>query len=72
MGGLFAGSAAVREAAARTAAKLGIKEVGPALLNLVFDPGSPATARTAALQALASPKDSRLTQTVEAALEGGW
>ncbi len=68
LGGVFAGSDQVRQAAAQTATKLGIKEVGPELASLVLDAKRPASLRAEALLALAALSDPKLPQIVERGL----
>lgn len=68
LGGVFAGSDQVRQAAAQTATKLGIKEVGPELAALVVDAKRPAALRAEALPALAALSDPKLPQIVERGL----
>jgi quinoprotein glucose dehydrogenase len=69
LGGLFTGSGAVRKEAARVAAKLGIKEIGPALFALASDPKQPAGVRVETLRALAALKDERLEKALKLALD---
>jgi len=54
---VFAGSDVVRKQAAQVVAKLGIKEFGPQLAELVKDSKSPATLRVEALYAVDALKD---------------
>jgi quinoprotein glucose dehydrogenase len=68
LGGIFSGPSPVRGAAARVAGKLGIKEVGPALLALVADKKGSATSRVEAIGALLSLKDDRLEEAMGLAL----
>ncbi|HEY8504582.1 MAG TPA: PVC-type heme-binding CxxCH protein [Gemmataceae bacterium] len=68
LGGIAAGPRAVRRQAARVAGKLGIKEIGGELFELVSDAGEPADVRVQALEALESLKDERLAKAVEAAI----
>lgn len=63
--GMFSGSDAVRNEAAQTSAKLGIKEVGPLLTKIVKDLKETDENRTDALLALAGLKDPGLADTVE-------
>jgi quinoprotein glucose dehydrogenase len=69
LGGIFTGSGKVQGEAARVAAKLGIKEVGPALLQIVSAKDRPAQVRVEGLKALAALKDSRLPEAMKLALE---
>ena len=68
LGGIFTGPDKVRQEAAKVAAKLGIKEVGPVLFDLVADTKRPAQARVETLRALATLKDARLDKAMELAL----
>ncbi|MFQ3594053.1 MAG: c-type cytochrome [Gemmataceae bacterium] len=68
LGGLFAGPDAIRRESARVAAKLGIKEVGQALLTLLTDPLASPNAKVEALLALETLKDRRLEAAVSFAL----
>jgi quinoprotein glucose dehydrogenase len=70
-GGIFSGSNAVRGEAARTAAALGIKEVGPVLFEMASDNKRPAAVRVEMLQALEALKDARLEKATELALADG-
>jgi quinoprotein glucose dehydrogenase len=65
---IFYGPDAVREEAARTAAALGIKEVGPELLAMAADAKRPSEARVQALRALAALDAPQLEQARSAAL----
>jgi quinoprotein glucose dehydrogenase len=58
LAGIFAGPNAVRQEAAKVAARLGIKEVGPILLALAADRARPSGIRIEALRALESLHDS--------------
>jgi quinoprotein glucose dehydrogenase len=69
LGGIFSGPDKVRQEGARLAAKLGIKEIGPALLEMVVDKKRPAQVRIETLKALATLKDKRLSEAMEAALK---
>ena len=62
LGGIFSGPNAVRGEAAKVAATLGIKEVGPALFDLASDTKRPAVVRVETLRALATLKDARSTR----------
>jgi quinoprotein glucose dehydrogenase len=66
--GAFSGPDAVRSEAARTAPKLGIKEVGPLMAALIKDPKAPVTARAEALHALAAIKDPATEEVTKFAL----
>jgi quinoprotein glucose dehydrogenase len=68
LGALFAGPDAVRKEATTVAAKLGIKEVAPALLDIALDAKQKPTTRIEAIRALEALKDSRLDKASEAAL----
>ncbi|HZV07900.1 MAG TPA: PVC-type heme-binding CxxCH protein [Gemmataceae bacterium] len=69
LGGLFAGSNAVRQHAAKVAAALGIKEVSPVLHTLAADDKRPSAARIEALRALESLHDSNLEKAMRFALK---
>lgn len=69
LGSVLAAPDKVREVATKVAAKLGIKEVGPALLDLLTDRQQSVSCRTAALAALQTLKDPRLKSAVELALQ---
>jgi quinoprotein glucose dehydrogenase len=71
LGGIFTGPDAVRREAAGVAAKLGIKEVGPALFEIAADTKRPAATRIETLRALETLKDSRLEKARELALKDG-
>jgi quinoprotein glucose dehydrogenase len=68
LGGIFSGPSAVRTEGARVAAALGIKEVGPALAEIISDRMQPPAARVAALRGLDSLKDAGLTDAMKTAL----
>ena len=68
LGGIFTGPAGLRKEAARIAAKLGIKEIGPTLFALFADKTQPAGTRVETLRALAALKDERVSKAVELAL----
>jgi quinoprotein glucose dehydrogenase len=68
LGGLFAGSGKVREAATRVTARFGIKEVGPVLAQLVGDEKQEATVRAEAILALEALRDARLDRAITQAL----
>ncbi len=60
LGGIFSGPDKVRQEGAKLAAKLGIKEVGPALFEMAADTKRPVAVRIETLQALDTLKDERL------------
>jgi len=68
LGAIFAGSPGVQKEAAAVAGKLGLKEVGPFLFNLVMDAKLSATARIEGLNALEALKDKRLAEAVALAI----
>jgi quinoprotein glucose dehydrogenase len=68
LGGIFAGPDRLRREAATVSSKLGIKEVGPVLLDIVRDKKASSEARVETLRALASLRDIRLEEAVKAAL----
>jgi quinoprotein glucose dehydrogenase len=69
LGSIFNGPETVRNEAVATAVKLGVKEVGPVLLETAKDGKRPARARADALAALMSLKDSHLDEAVKTALD---
>jgi quinoprotein glucose dehydrogenase len=69
LGGILNGPDKVRLEAARVAAKLGIKEIGPALVDLLADKNRSVTVRIEALRALQTLDDPRLSQAMELALK---
>ena len=69
MPGLLAGPGGLAEAAAQVAAKLGIKPAGEPLALLAMNDKAGPAARIAALKALDSLKDARLSQAAQAALK---
>jgi quinoprotein glucose dehydrogenase len=69
LGGIFSGPDRLRQEAARLAAKLGIREVGPELHAMVADRRLPATMRAEALRALETLHDPRLADAMNIALE---
>jgi quinoprotein glucose dehydrogenase len=71
LGGIFSGPNKVRQEAAKVAAKLGIKEIGPALYDLVTATNRPVEVRVESLRALASLKDERLDKAVKMSLNDG-
>jgi quinoprotein glucose dehydrogenase len=68
LGGIFSGPNAVRSEAAKVAASLGIKEVGPALFDMAADGKRPAAVRLEMLRALEALKDARLEKATVLAL----
>lgn len=68
LAGIFTGPDGVRREAAKVAGKLGIKEVGPALRELVTNASLPARTRIESLSALAAIKDPELEKLMTAAL----
>jgi quinoprotein glucose dehydrogenase len=71
LGGIFTGPDKVRQQAVRVAAKLGVREIGPALFDLLADTKRPAAVRVETLRALAALKDERLEKAVKIALADG-
>jgi quinoprotein glucose dehydrogenase len=69
LGGIFTGPDKVRQQAARAAAKLGIKEIGPALFDLLSDGKRPVQVRADALVALDALKDERIEKALKRALK---
>ena len=68
LGGIFTGPDKVRQEAAKVAAQLGIKEIGPTLFEMVADAKRPAQVRVDTLMALAALKDERLDKALKLAL----
>lgn len=68
LGGLFAGSRKVREAAAKLAGHYGIKDVEPFLLDIAKDSATAGSERVAALNALETLKSPHLKTIVESTL----
>jgi quinoprotein glucose dehydrogenase len=68
LGGVFTGSDRVRQEAVKTAAKLGIKEIGPVLVELLGDGKRPAQVRVESLRALETLRDNRLEKAMQLAL----
>jgi quinoprotein glucose dehydrogenase len=68
LGGVFAGTDKVRQEAAKAAAALGIKEVGPALARLAADVRATSASRVGALEALDKLNDSRIAAARDLAL----
>ncbi|MFO0876623.1 MAG: PVC-type heme-binding CxxCH protein [Gemmataceae bacterium] len=71
LGGIFAGPNRLRKEAARVAAKLGIKEVGPALAKLAMDKLQAEEVRVEALRALGVLRDTTLEKATRFALTEG-
>jgi quinoprotein glucose dehydrogenase len=69
LGGIFAASANLRREGARVAARLGIKEIGPLLLESVADRQRPVSERVEMLRALEALQDERLPQAMKLALD---
>jgi quinoprotein glucose dehydrogenase len=68
LAGIFAGPNAVRQEAAKVAAKLGIKEVSPILFSLAADSKRPSAMRVEALRALESLHDGNLDKAMRQAM----
>jgi quinoprotein glucose dehydrogenase len=66
--GIMVGDDAVRTAAAKTAAKLGVTEIGPALLALLNEKTNAAETRAEALTALVALKDAQANDAITNAL----
>jgi quinoprotein glucose dehydrogenase len=66
---LFTGPDKVRQEAAKLAAGLGIREIGPLLVDMAADAKRPASVRVEALRALGGLKDSRLETAMARALD---
>ncbi len=71
LGGIFTGPNSVRKEAAKVAADLGIKEIGPTLYGLAMDGKRPAEVRVESLRALAALKDKQLDTAVRSAIGDG-
>jgi quinoprotein glucose dehydrogenase len=69
LGGIFTGPDKVRQEAAKVAASLGIKEVGPVLMELAADTTRPPQVRVDTLRALETLQDSNLNKAREMALK---
>jgi quinoprotein glucose dehydrogenase len=69
LGGILAGPEKVRQEGAKLAARLGIKEVGPVLLEMIADKKQNATVRVETLRALETLKDARLEKAIKLALD---
>ncbi|MFL5243707.1 MAG: HEAT repeat domain-containing protein, partial [Gemmataceae bacterium] len=68
LGGIFNGTDKVHQQAAKMTAKLGIKEVGPALRGTLHDDKMSASTKIESLRALESIKDGHLAEAVDLAL----
>jgi quinoprotein glucose dehydrogenase len=68
LGGIFSAPDRVRREAARLAGRLGIKEVGPVLFEMIADRKRPAAVRAETLNALATLGDRRLSEAIAVAL----
>src|SRR5438309_10598797 len=71
LGGVFAGSEALRKETAKVAAKLGIKEVAATLRTILADQSQSGGTRAEALRALQALKDAQLDEVTAAALKSG-
>jgi quinoprotein glucose dehydrogenase len=69
LGGIFASPDNVRQEAAKLAAALGIKEVGPVLMDLVSDSKLSPQVRVETLRALETLKDANLNKAMDLALK---
>jgi quinoprotein glucose dehydrogenase len=69
LGGIFTGSDKVRQEATKLAASLGIKEVGPVLMELAADTKRSPQVRVETLRALQALKDPNLTKAMDLALK---
>ncbi len=67
LGGIFGGSNRIRKEAAKAAAELGIKEVGPALVKLVMNESNPSEVRVESLAALVALKNEKVNQAIQSA-----
>ncbi|MGF1580440.1 MAG: PVC-type heme-binding CxxCH protein [Gemmataceae bacterium] len=67
LGGILTASNKIRQEGAKTAAKLGIKEVGPALLKLVTNESATSGVRVESLAALVALKNTKLEMAIDAA-----
>ncbi|MFL5340758.1 MAG: PVC-type heme-binding CxxCH protein [Gemmataceae bacterium] len=70
LGGIFAGSEALRKESARVGAKLGVKEVAVTLRDMIADGGQSAAGRVEALRSLEALKDAKLDEVATGALSG--
>jgi quinoprotein glucose dehydrogenase len=68
LGGVFSGPDRVRQEGAGLAARLGIKEIGPLLYDLVADRKRPVQVRVETLKALQTLNDARLCKALDLAL----
>lgn len=68
LGGIFTGPNRIHAEAARVAAKLGIKQVGPTLFKIVMNKERPAEVRVESLRALEMLKDNRVQEATKTAL----
>lgn len=68
LGKIFAAPDTVRKEATTVVSKLGIKQVGPFLLNLINDAKAPASSRADALVAIDALKDAKLPDAIATAL----
>jgi len=68
LGGIFSGPDKLRQEAAKLVGALGIKEIGPTLLDLVADKNRPGGVRAEMLLALQALKDERLEKAMKLAL----
>lgn len=68
LGGIFSGGNRIRTEGAKVAAQLGIKEVGPALFEIIENADAATIVRVESLRALASLKDDRLGKALQTAL----
>jgi quinoprotein glucose dehydrogenase len=69
LGGIFSGPNRVRQEGAKLAAKFGIKEVGPALFEMIADAKRPVAVRIDTLHALDTLKDERIEKAIQVALD---
>jgi quinoprotein glucose dehydrogenase len=69
LGAILGGPDKVRQEGAKLAAKLGIKEVGPVLLQMAADKEQQATTRIESIRALETLKDERIEKAMKLALE---
>lgn len=66
--GIFSGPEKVRAEGVKLAAKLGVKEIGPVLREIVADRSKSASMRVESLRALAAMKDAQLDEVAQLAL----
>jgi quinoprotein glucose dehydrogenase len=69
LGGILRGPNKVRQEGAKLAAKLGIKDAGPVLFEMITDKNQPAAMRVESLRALEKLKDERLDRAIKLALD---